>query len=104
MNGGGWRIPRDAAGRAYPRRRRTPLRMPVYRRKRLPLDRVVRWSPTQDGYYLVASMLASSREAALLCATQHTLLQVEAHRRERGGGDCFGLLIGGLYECPTQFV
>ena len=78
--------------------------MPVYRRKRLPLDRVVRWSPTQDGYYLVASMLASSREAALLCATQHTLLQVEAHRRERSGGDCFGLLIGGLYECPTQFV
>ena len=78
--------------------------MPVYHRKPLPLDRAIKWSPAHDGYYLVAGTLATSRDAVLLCAGQPALIQVEAHVRQAGETDCYGLLLGDLYNDPDRSI
>jgi len=63
--------------------------------------RAIPWVPQNDGYYLLASVMSSSR-AAPLVVMQEALLEVEAHLRTVPGGHVCGLLYGSHYIDPRS--
>lgn len=76
--------------------------MLVYHRRPLQLDRTIKWSPTHDGYHMIADFLASSQGTAWLCVSQSALVQAESQLRELPASDCYGLLTGQLCEEPES--
>ena len=63
--------------------------------------RAIPWVPQNDGYYLLAAVMSSSR-AAPLVVMQEALLEVEAHLRTVPGGNVCGLLYGSHYIDPRS--
>lgn len=63
--------------------------------------RAIPWVPQNDGYYLLAAVMSSSR-AAPLVVMQEALLEVEAHLRTVPGGNVCGLLCGSHYIDPRS--
>ncbi|MGH7623997.1 MAG: hypothetical protein ACREOJ_01605 [Gemmatimonadaceae bacterium] len=63
--------------------------------------RAIPWVPQNDGYYLLAAVMSSSR-AAPLVVMQEVLLEVEAHLRTVPGGNVCGLLYGSHYTDPRS--
>ena len=63
--------------------------------------RAIPWVPQNDGYYLLAAVMSSSR-AAPLVVMQDVLLEVEAHLRTVPGGNVCGLLYGSAYIDPRS--
>ncbi|HEX5409069.1 MAG TPA: hypothetical protein VFW89_04795 [Gemmatimonadaceae bacterium] len=63
--------------------------------------RAIPWVPQNDGYYLLAAVMSSSR-AAPLVVMQEALLEVEAHLRTVPGGNVCGLLYGSAYIDPRS--
>lgn len=61
--------------------------------RHLPSERLVKWLPLDDGYYLLASVMTSTR-AAPVFVTQKALLQVEAHQVRAVGEHACGILCG----------
>jgi len=61
--------------------------------RHLPSERLVKWLPLDDGYYLLASVMTSTR-AAPVFVTQKALLQVEAHQVRAVGAHACGILCG----------
>lgn len=61
--------------------------------RHLPSERLVKWLPLDDGYYLLASVMTSTR-AAPVFVTQKALLQVEAHQVRAVGNHACGILCG----------
>ena len=69
--------------------------------RHLPGDRLVKWLPLDDGYYLLASVMTSTR-AAPVFVTQKALLQVEAHQLRAVGEQACGILFGAPCVDPAS--
>ncbi|MGH7623998.1 MAG: hypothetical protein ACREOJ_01610, partial [Gemmatimonadaceae bacterium] len=69
--------------------------------RHLPSDRLVKWLPLDDGYYLLASVMTSTR-AAPVFVTQKALLQVEAHQLRAAGEHACGILCGAPCVDPAS--
>ena len=66
----------------------------------LPVERSVLWKPLPDSYHLLASMMRSTEDQALLFITQRAFLQVERHLCSAPELELGGFLGGQLCECP----
>lgn len=66
----------------------------------LPTERAVLWKPLPDSYHLLASMMRSTEDQALLFITQRAFLQVERHLCSAPELELGGFLGGQLCECP----
>lgn len=72
----------------------------LVRRAPLPTERAVLWKPLPDSYHLLASMMRSTEDQALLFITQRAFLQVERHLCSAPELELGGFLGGQLCECP----
>ncbi|MBX6331572.1 MAG: hypothetical protein IRY91_06980, partial [Gemmatimonadaceae bacterium] len=67
----------------------------------LPFERVVKWLPLDDSYYLLASAgMGAVAEPVVLA--QDALLQVEHDLRHTQHRDAFGILSGAICICPDS--
>ena len=72
----------------------------LVRRAPLPTERAVLWKPLPDSYHLLASMMRSTEDQALMFITQRAFLQVERHLCSAPELELGGFLGGQLCECP----
>lgn len=72
----------------------------LVRHSPLPTERAVLWKPLPDSYHLLASMMRSTEDQALLFITQRAFLQVERHLCSAPELELGGFLGGQLCECP----
>ena len=68
-----------------------------------PLDRVVKWLPRDDAFYLLAAVMTSA-SAEPVVVTREALLEVERHLREPDGARGCGLLLGARCVCPKTRI
>jgi hypothetical protein len=69
----------------------------------LPLDRVVKWLPRDDAFYLLAAVMTSA-SAEPLVVPREVLLQVERHLRDPGATRGCGILHGAMCACPRTRI
>ncbi len=70
----------------------------------LPTARALLWKPLPDSYHLLASMMRTSEQQAVLFITQRAFLQVERHLRSAPDLELGGFLAGQLFECSRTHV
>src|SRR5687767_11507614 len=71
--------------------------------KPLPISRSIHWMPVRESHHIVASLQHGNGGRRQLFVQQEILAALNAVGTLRGRA-VFGLLLGGLYECPATRV